>query len=77
MHEKLSPLLSAMFIETNPIPIKQAMDWCGLFGGGYRLPLCELTDENKAKLRQHLKTTGVTQMSELKIALIGYGKMGR
>ena len=51
------------------------MDWCGLFGGGYRLPLCELTDENKAKLRH--TENWVTQMSELKIALIGYGKMGK
>lgn len=58
INDKLAPLVNSMFIETNPIPVKQAMDWSGLFGGGYRLPLCEMTQENKAKLRQALENYG-------------------
>lgn len=46
LHFQLLPLFKAAFIETNPIPIKKAMELCGLPSGGCRLPLCEMKTEN-------------------------------
>lgn len=50
MHERLMPLFKGAFIETNPIPIKEAMNMCGMPAGGYRLPLCEMMPENRERL---------------------------
>ena len=47
---ELLPLLKAFNIETNPIPIKAAMELSGMKVGGCRLPLCPLLPENQAKL---------------------------
>jgi 4-hydroxy-tetrahydrodipicolinate synthase len=46
-HERLSDVFDILFVDTNPIPIKHVMNWKGLSAGGYRLPLCETSDENK------------------------------
>lgn len=51
-HSKLTPFFKGAFIETNPIPIKAAMNLCGIPVGSCRLPLCELGSENKEKLKQ-------------------------
>jgi len=48
-------LIDALFIEVNPIPIKEAMNMLGMDVGGYRLPLCEMADENRFKLRQAME----------------------
>jgi 4-hydroxy-tetrahydrodipicolinate synthase len=56
---KLLPLCRGMFLETNPIPIKAAMEMAGLCGGDMRLPLTTLSDENKAVLRKTLIDYGV------------------
>ncbi len=56
---KLLPLCRAMFLETNPIPIKAAMEMTGACGGDLRLPLVPLSDENKAILRKTLSDYGV------------------
>lgn len=48
LHYELSPLLRAMFIDTNPIPVKKAVELRGMAGGPVRLPLDEL-DETKTK----------------------------
>ncbi len=50
----LSPLFKAAFIETNPIPIKEAMAMAGMPAGPLRLPLCELRPENRETLRNVL-----------------------
>lgn len=50
MHEYLLPIFKGAFIETNPIPIKEAMNYCGMPAGGYRLPLCEMMPENRDRL---------------------------
>ncbi len=52
---KLLPLVKAMFIETNPIPVKTAMGLMGLIKPELRLPLCPLSSHNQAKLKQVLK----------------------
>ena len=59
LHYKLLPLFKAIFIETNPIPIKSALSMKGLCKEIYRLPLCEMKPENKEKLRKVLKENGV------------------
>ncbi|MEM2874878.1 MAG: 4-hydroxy-tetrahydrodipicolinate synthase [Candidatus Hadarchaeales archaeon] len=51
---ELRPLYKALFIETNPAPVKTAMNWMGMPAGGVRLPLVEMEPENQKKLRQVL-----------------------
>jgi 4-hydroxy-tetrahydrodipicolinate synthase len=55
LHYELLPLFKAMFIETNPIPVKAACALRGLVKEVYRLPLCPMTKENKEKLISVLK----------------------
>lgn len=56
LHHVLSPLFRALFLETNPIPVKTAMEWRGLAAGGLRLPLSPLSEDNATKLRSVLKS---------------------
>lgn len=55
-HYQLLPFFKAAFIETNPIPIKAAMQLCGMAAGPCRLPLCDLTPANLETLAQVVKT---------------------
>lgn len=48
-------LIDALFIEVNPIPIKEAMNLLGMEIGGYRMPLCEMAEANRARLRQAME----------------------
>ncbi|HEV58185.1 MAG TPA: 4-hydroxy-tetrahydrodipicolinate synthase [Phycisphaerales bacterium] len=57
--EELAPLFEAQFVETNPIPIKYMLSLRGLCHEVYRLPMCELRPENKARVRQVLETMGL------------------
>lgn len=50
LHEQLYPLAKAMFMETNPIPVKTAMRMLGLGNGELRLPLCAMGRENADRL---------------------------
>lgn len=59
LHYKLEPLNTAMFIETNPIPAKTALAMMGKVKEEFRLPLCEMSDANKEKLRKTLKGAGL------------------
>ena len=52
-------LLRDLFLETNPIPVKTAANLMGLPGGDLRLPLCEMSDENLAKLKKTLAKHGL------------------
>jgi 4-hydroxy-tetrahydrodipicolinate synthase len=54
VHYQLAPLFKALFIETNPIPIKKACDLLGLAGGPLRLPLTAMAESNVAKLKATL-----------------------
>lgn len=58
IHFKLSPLFRDLFIETNPIPIKTAMNWKGLAAGNVRLPLGPMSKENEAILRKTIEALG-------------------
>jgi 4-hydroxy-tetrahydrodipicolinate synthase len=53
--EELMPLIKAMFIETNPIPVKTACALMGLCHPKLRLPLCEMEPENLEILKGVLK----------------------
>jgi len=55
LHERYFALNKALFIETNPAPVKTAMKMMGLLNGQLRLPLCEMSEANEAKLRDALK----------------------
>ena len=59
INAKFQPLVSALFIETNPIPVKTAMALMGLCNGALRLPMCEMEDANLAKLKTALKNYGL------------------
>lgn len=59
VHEELSPLFKAAFIEVNPTPIKHAMNLCGLAAGHCRLPLCEMKRENQEILATKLREMGL------------------
>lgn len=54
IHYRLEPLNAAMFIETNPIPVKTALAMMGRIQEEFRLPLCEMSQGNKDKLRKVL-----------------------
>jgi 4-hydroxy-tetrahydrodipicolinate synthase len=54
IHYKLEPLNTAMFIETNPIPVKTALAMMGKIHEEFRLPLCEMYPANKDRLRKFL-----------------------
>ncbi len=59
IHYKLLPLIKAMFIETNPIPLKTAMGLLGLCEPDLRLPMCAMSPENLEKLKKALIDYGL------------------
>ncbi len=52
-------LINALFVEVNPIPIKEAMNIRGMGVGGYRLPLTEMDPANREKLVKAMQVLGV------------------
>jgi 4-hydroxy-tetrahydrodipicolinate synthase len=61
LHYKLFPLARAAFLETNPIPIKEAMAMAGMLEPEFRLPMCRMSDANRQKLRSILTTYGLVK----------------
>jgi len=59
IHYELIPFTKAAFIETNPVPIKQALTWAGLPGGPARLPMGKLSTASEAVLRKAMADLGV------------------
>jgi 4-hydroxy-tetrahydrodipicolinate synthase len=55
LHYKLLPLIKAVFIETNPIPVKTAMGLMGMCEPDLRLPMSSMLPENLEKLKKALK----------------------
>ncbi len=58
LHYELSPLVKAMFLETNPIPVKMAQKYIGLAGGPLRLPLAPMAPEKERILAEVLGRLG-------------------
>ncbi len=59
LHLKLYPVFKALFIETNPIPVKTACWMLGMCEKEFRLPITPMKEENENKLRQVLKEYGL------------------
>jgi len=59
LHLKLFPLFKAIFVETNPIPIKAAMAMAGMIEDELRLPMTSLSDPHRPMLRELLNAFGV------------------
>jgi 4-hydroxy-tetrahydrodipicolinate synthase len=59
LNDELAPLFSVLFITSNPIPLKAALEMVGLPAGPPRLPLVPATDEERARIRATLEDVGV------------------
>lgn len=59
LHLQLMPLFKVIFVTTNPIPIKAAMNICGFKAGGLRLPLVQATESELAALTTVLKQLNI------------------
>lgn len=56
LQTELCPLMSAMFCDISPVPLKYAMSLTGLCAEDVRLPLCAMNDRNKQNMRELLHT---------------------
>lgn len=56
---KYLDLINALFMEVNPIPVKEAMNLMGLKAGAYRMPLYPMAPENRAKLAKIMRDAGL------------------
>jgi len=61
LHHRLFPLARAAFLETNPIPIKEAMAMAGMLEPEFRLPMCRMSDANRETLRGVLRQYGLVK----------------
>ena len=61
LHYRLFPMARAAFLETNPIPIKEAMAMAGMLEPEFRLPMCRMSEANRERLRAVLKTYGLVK----------------
>jgi len=59
IHFKLAPLFAALFYETNPIPVKEALGMMGKIDPELRLPLCAMATDTREKLARVLKDMGL------------------
>jgi len=59
LHSRMSPLIDALFIETNPIPVKAALAIMGKIDYELRLPLCRMSEKNEAVLKKAMKDYGL------------------
>ncbi len=59
LHLKLFPLSRAMFLETNPIPVKEAMGMMGMLKPEFRLPMCSMGAANRERLKAILVQHGL------------------
>lgn len=59
LHLRLFPLCRAMFIETNPIPVKETMAMMGMIEPEFRLPMCRMSETNRQRLKAVLDQYGL------------------
>ncbi len=65
LNASLLPLMQANFIETNPIPVKAGLAMMGKIKEVYRLPMCPMKPENRAKLEKVLAEQGLLQSQKV------------
>jgi 4-hydroxy-tetrahydrodipicolinate synthase len=61
LHYKIMPLVNALFIETNPTPVKAALNMMGRIEYEMRLPLVKMADANYDKLKKTMQSYGLIQ----------------
>ncbi len=61
LRDLLLPLHDAMFVETNPAPVKYAAAQLGFGDGSLRLPLCEVSEKSKEIILSALQSAGVAE----------------
>jgi len=59
LHYQYYRVFSDLFLDTNPVPVKAALAMMGKIDEVYRLPLCEMTDTLRARLKQTLSAVGI------------------
>ncbi len=64
LHRRYLPLMQANFIESNPIPVKAVLAMMGRIEENYRLPLCPMKPENRAKLQKIVEQLGLAKMGQ-------------
>lgn len=55
LHRRMGAIFKDLFIEPNPVPAKTALAWRGAISFEVRLPLCEMSEANQARLRKTLE----------------------
>jgi 4-hydroxy-tetrahydrodipicolinate synthase len=65
LHRRYLPLMQANFIESNPIPVKAALAMMGRIEENYRLPLCPMKPENRAKLEKIVRQFELLKMERV------------
>jgi len=60
IHYQYYRVFNDLFLETNPVPVKAALAMMGRIDEVYRLPLCEMTEANRNKLKLTLAAAGIT-----------------
>lgn len=58
LHLRLLPLMRVLFITTNPVPVKRALEFVGFESGPLRQPLIDLTEEQAQKIKDVLTASG-------------------
>jgi 4-hydroxy-tetrahydrodipicolinate synthase len=61
LHYRLFPMARAAFLETNPIPIKEAMAMAGMLEPEFRLPMCGMSEANRETLRGIVRQYGLVK----------------
>lgn len=59
LQQQYLDLIHALFVEVNPIPVKEAMNQMGMNAGGYHLPLTEMSENHKELMKQCLEEAGL------------------
>lgn len=59
LHFELMPVNRALFLESNPIPVKTALCLMGRMGGEFRLPLCPMSQQNLVRLKEVMAGAGL------------------
>lgn len=59
LNARLMPIFQTLFIETNPIPVKESLYYMGMMEREFRLPLCPMSEGNRDALAGVLKAFGL------------------
>jgi len=59
LHRELYPLCKAMFVETNPVPVKTALSLMGKIKENYRLPMVPINDSNREVVKKAIEKNGL------------------